>query len=141
MNLENEIARLLKRSKTLSTIRFLPYTSNLPSRIVEFNVALRSAETEEVRWNLFLELLRVWLHQRSPALGRMSFGSIALWHSPKPPPIVVGVDRKGFSLYQDMLIVAEVIGDSTLIDRYSTLVKKEKLAITLAEYNRKSRVL
>ena len=136
MNLNKEIARLLKRSETLSTIRFLPYTSDLPLRIVECNIALRCAENEQVRWNLFLGLLRVWLHQGSPAFGRATFGSISAWSVTNPPRLVVGVTGKQFSLHQDLLIVAEVIGDPTLIERYSRSVRRERLAITPAECNR-----
>ena len=136
MNLKTEITRLLKRSETLSTIRFLPYTSSLPSKIVDCNVALRSAENEEVRWNLFLALLRAWLHQGSPAFGRATFGSIAAWSLTNPPRLVVGVTGKQLSLHLNTLIVAEVIGDPTLIERYSRTLRMEKLTVTLPRPDR-----
>lgn len=138
MNLKKEIARLLNRSKTISTIRFFPYTSGLPLEIIQCNVALRCAETEEVRWRLFLGLLHVWLHRRSESVGKVIFGSMPLWHKPNSPPLVIGADRStgGFSLYQDQLIVAEIRGDSALVRQYLLTMTRKKLALTLAEYNR-----
>ncbi len=139
MNIENEIARLLNRSKEVSSIRFLPYTNDLPTTVVEVNTALAHAETEEKRWELFLALLRVYTHRRAPTLGRRLFGLCARWI--RDEPLVISMEINGLSIHQGQAEVVNITGDPAITTGYYFELIKKGLAMTLQKHERTQRGL
>lgn len=124
----------MERSKHMSSIRFLPYTNDLPTAVVEVNTALAHAENEEKRWKLFLRLLAVYSHKRSLKLGEKLFGLMALWK--RNEPLVILMETNGLSLHQGQFVAVEIIGDSVLTTGYYLKLIQGHYAVALQTHMR-----